>query len=199
MLPIQCLCRMDKTIIKEAYSIINFLANTFAAKTSVSADTFTSVMNSKLPLVLSKIDNTRNPKAFIKKSLRGYVLNYLRDGSRLIKIPREISYKSQKMNKYPGIYGTYKPEYNPDMSDLEMANIKKHVKDSSYGKELNRYTMYDTESLEDYSYLKNFLSEREIELLNKIFIEKTSEKSLSSEENKLATYALKKVYETYYQ
>lgn len=123
----------DQEYLLRAIEIGKSVAREFSNKTRTEVSDFESVVNSKIPLVISKIDGDQNPDSFIRKSLSGYCMNYIRDNLSIIKLPREVTtayLKNRKFNQEgSGSYNT-SVEVNNLVSTAELNDYSEFLSSS---------------------------------------------------------------------
>ncbi len=196
--------KTSRELYKISFTIMESIASSMSNKTKLPKDDFISVCNSKLELVLSKVDKKKNPKAFIRTSLNGYCLNYLRDRSRNVKLPRSIVTAYTKTRKY---HNWDKNRYCPHFSQLQKEVLKEAVTNTSYYEPINKYSEALVFQSQDDGLNADlsFLSDMERLILEKIYLENYSEGDLAKELNipqdtlrDVAKKALKNVYENCY-
>ena len=99
---------IDRLVI-ENLSKVHFESSYFAALTGLPYNEFYSYGCEKLVYILQRWDPTlgANPSTWVNRNLRFYFYNYLRDNSRLVRLPRKmlrLGLKLQKLRQqYPGI------------------------------------------------------------------------------------------------
>lgn len=142
------------------------VAKKYADKTGIPFSDLFSVVNFNIPKILPKINPKRKPASFISRSLTGYILNYLRDGSNAIHIPRKES-KSYLKRQERKIYFTddcnsYDPNANPrtiafyNYEDInEFSDVEDLHATPNYISEINEILTPDEISILQMHYLDN--------------------------------------------
>ncbi|MGK7892500.1 MAG: sigma-70 family RNA polymerase sigma factor [Xenococcus sp. (in: cyanobacteria)] len=105
----------DSNLLKEGIALASQVAKNFHLKTQIPADELESFLLEKLVVILKKYDpqTSENFKGYVTRCFQGYCLNYLRDHSKPIKIPRKFSDLYLKRNAIKRTYS--------NISDAEVA------------------------------------------------------------------------------
>lgn len=153
------------------------IASKYSEKTGIPFSDLFSVVNFNIPKILPKINLKKKPANFICVSLTGYILNYIRDESTSIHIPRkEIkSYLNYQNRKH---YFTKDCQsYNPNPTPRTIAFY-------------NCLDLNELEWLEDENQKPNFfyelqeiLTPDEIEILRMHYLDNASKKSICKKFN----------------
>ena len=149
------------------------IAKKWSEKTGIPFSDLFSVVNYNIPKILPKIDKQRNPSSYICRSLTGYIMNYLRDSSRPIHVPRKLIDNYLKNEQRKRLFSEECPSYNPhepvrSAPEILFEDIGDH--DESVG--------YD-EGSPFFTELYDILGEREIEILQLHFVEKWTYKQIA--------------------
>lgn len=172
--------------------IVEKLSKYFAGKYSLDYTELYSYASAKLVVALRHIEaydhTAKNPKAYINKSIRGHLLNYMRDYARPLRMPRQ----------YTNVHMLEKSIKNrfPDASDaqiaLEIGITVKALQEARSAMSL-KYVPLDDDNSERYTtetapmdYAINFLQEMpadKYELLEDIYLHKLGKNRLEQKYN----------------
>lgn len=150
------------------------LCSKYSDKTGVPFSDLFSVVNFNIPKILPKIDSQRKPASYICRSLTGYILNYLRDESNAIHIPRK-EIKSYLKNQERKLYFTEDcNSYNPNASPRTIAFYNYE--------DINEFSdIEDTNSQPDFiSEINEILTPDEISILQMYYVDGIELDSISS-------------------
>lgn len=108
--------------LEQALPICQMMANVYAKKLkTLDAAELYSVCIAKLPHVLGKLDKHNNPKAYVRTSMAGYMLNYYRDHCIGMSVPRKFKDTYMWFNKlkkrYPYLDDDQVLEHMPGVTD----------------------------------------------------------------------------------
>ena len=159
----------EKEMIIHCIRLGKKVAAKYAEKTGVPFSDLFSVVNFNIPKILPKINPKKKPASFISRSLTGYILNYLRDGSNAIHIPRKES-KSYLKNQERKLYFTEDCEsYNPNANPRTIAFYNYE--------DINEFSdVEDTQANPNYlSEINEILTPDEISILQMHYIDKVDD------------------------
>ena len=106
----------EQEIILNCIRLGKVLAKKYSDRTGVPFSDLFSVVNYNIHKILPRLDKQKNPSSFITKSLSGYILNYLRDESRPIHIPRKLIDNYLKNEQRKNYFTEECESYNPQPS-----------------------------------------------------------------------------------
>lgn len=125
------------------------ICGTFSKKTDVSTDDLMTVALEKLPVIERNFIPALNDNyaAFLRRSLRGYLQNYVRDHSFTVKIPRRISEIYMKTRGYASFL----------IASIHTRWTEEEIREAH--ETINQYRSYNTNQLQSWNAKANAFSE----------------------------------------
>lgn len=140
---------MTSLTIENQVKIAEKICGQFSKKTNISSDDLLSVALEKLPTIEKNFIPALNDNysVFLKRSLKGYLSNYVRDHGFTVKIPRKTTEIYMKTRKY----ASYKiASVHTKWSETQIRNAHEIV---------NKHRSYNTSQLKSWNTSIDTLSE----------------------------------------
>lgn len=140
---------MTSLTIENQVDIAKKICGQFSKKTNISADDLLSVALEKLPTIENNFIPALNDNyaVFLKRSLKGYLSNYIRDHGFTVKIPRKTTEIYMKTRKY----ASYK------IASVHTKWSEKQIRTAH--ETVNKHRSYNTSQLKSWNTSMDTLSE----------------------------------------